>query len=111
MDASVANWWNGEEYAVDINEEDLLISIESVDHSITMRAEYENRDASSDINNNVFSAKDLCRQRGPPSVMRMQSGSNRTVATRLEELEDLLRQGLISKEERETKRADILSSL
>ena len=59
----------------------------------------------------VFSAKDSCRQRGPPSVMRMQSGSNRTVATRLEELEDLLRQGLINKEERETKRADILSSL
>ena len=52
MDASVANWWNEEEYAVDINEEDCLISIESVDHSITTRAKYENRDASSDINNN-----------------------------------------------------------
>ena len=52
MDASVANWWNEEEYAVDINEEDYLISIESVDHSITTRAKYENRDASSDINNN-----------------------------------------------------------
>ena len=50
MDASVANWWNEEEYAVDINEEDYLISIESVDHSITTRAKYENRDASSDIN-------------------------------------------------------------
>ena len=52
MDASVANWWNEEAYAVDINEEDCLISIVSVDHSITTRAKYENRDASSDINNN-----------------------------------------------------------
>ena len=52
MDASVANWWNEEEYAVDINEEDYLISIVSVDHSITTRAKYEKRYASSDINNN-----------------------------------------------------------
>jgi hypothetical protein len=50
MDASVANWWNEEEYAVDINEEDYLISIESVDHSITTRAKYEKWCASSDIN-------------------------------------------------------------
>jgi hypothetical protein len=52
MDASVANWWNEEEYAIDINEEDDLISIESVDHSTTTHAKYEMRDASSDINNN-----------------------------------------------------------
>ena len=51
MDASVANWWNEEEYAIDINEEDNLISIESVDHSTTTHAKYEMRDASSDINN------------------------------------------------------------
>ena len=50
MDASVANWWNEEEYAIDINEEDNLISIESVDHSTTTHAKYEMRDASSDIN-------------------------------------------------------------
>ena len=56
MDASVANWWNEEEYAVDINEEDYLISIESVDHSITTRAKYEKRCASSDINNNDLRA-------------------------------------------------------
>ena len=53
MDVSVANWWNEEEYAVDINEEDYLISIESVDHSITTRARYEKRCASSDINNKI----------------------------------------------------------
>jgi hypothetical protein len=55
MDASVANWWNEEEYAVDINEKDYLISIGSVDHSITTRAMYEKRCASSDINNNNLS--------------------------------------------------------
>ena len=41
MDASVANWWNEEEYAIDINEEGYLISIESVEHSRTKRAKYE----------------------------------------------------------------------
>ena len=52
MDASVANWWNEEEYAVDINEEGYLISIESVDHSRTTRAKYEMRCTRDDINNN-----------------------------------------------------------
>ena len=50
MDASVANWWNEEEYAIDINEEGYLISIESVDHSRTTRVRYEMRCARSDIN-------------------------------------------------------------
>jgi hypothetical protein len=78
MDASVANWWNEEEYAVDINEEDYLISIESVDHSITTRAKYEKRYASSDINDRGrvdHARREQTEQREEARVMQMLGAS------------------------------------
>ena len=79
MDASVANWWNEEEYAVDINEEDYLISIESVDHSITTRAKYEKRCASSDINDRGrvgHARREQTGQREEARVMQMLLGAS-----------------------------------
>ena len=60
MDESVANRWNEMAYAVYISEEDYLISIESVHHSITTCAKYEKRCARSDINNNNNNEIDAC---------------------------------------------------
>lgn len=78
MDASVANWWNEEEYAIDINEEDNLISIESVDHSTTTHAKYEMRDASSDINDRGrvdHARREQTERREEARVMQMRGAS------------------------------------
>jgi hypothetical protein len=79
MDASVANWWNEEEYSCVINEEDYLISIVSVDHSITTRAKYEKRYASSDINDRGrvdHARREQTEQREEARVMQMLGASD-----------------------------------
>ena len=78
MDASVANWWNEEEYAV-INEEDYLFLTVSVDHSITTRAKYEKRCASSDINDRGrvdHARREQTEQREEARVMQMLGASD-----------------------------------